>query len=272
MAGLNPGNGYTFERGLNGLSLDILPQPQPKQQFQVQAQKSGNDWYLSIQPGWVQRPEYTVGITSSGNRVVSAGFTDISDSSTFARLVTHEITKVNCHKGLRFPAVANDLKLGQQYLCPENETLVILYAPTPGSGARIAVIGKDAYNNTFNYAGTTDEWGFTAVVQVRSGSDVTVTKDGNGKVTDVSLSFDSVSYWERIGLLVRPLAKFNKTTRELTIYNLGPQTFDHVSETYAVDVDIDDVTTAPSVIDANWAAAFYNTGDANGPSGYTFDY
>lgn len=272
MGGLNPGNGYTLDRSLAGVSLDILPNRGPKQQFQVTPHKAGSDWYLAIEPGWAQRVECASLITSSGNRSISIGGQSIADFNDFGKLWRYEINKVNCYKAKRYASLANDLSLGQQYICDETETLVVLYAPQPGSNVRLAVIGATAYANTFNYSGYAGALGATAVAQIRSGSEVTVTKDGNGKVTDVALNFDSTTYWERIALMTKPLARFNKSTRKLTVYNIGPQSFDSPSETYAIDVAYASVGTAPTLIDADWAAAFYVTGDANGPSGYNFDY
>ena len=266
-------------QGSSSPSLDLDSAVGDAPQFRVTASRYDEKWWLSVTPGYVTRTAATSMITAS-NRSVTAGAQDIPDSTTFANWYLSRVEKVNCYKSLRYPDAANDLNIGQQYEADPNggqNVLVALVCPYPGLVTRLVIIGETDFQSTFNYfdasgASGTGEYGVTAVIQVRSGAELTVTKDVNGKVTDVSLAYDSVSYWERVGLHVRVIAKLNTATGEVSQYSEGPQSFDIVSETYGVDVPYDDVVTPPSIIDGNWAAAFYNTGDSNAPSGYTFDY
>ena len=258
-------------KGIGSGSPSFVLEDKPEsRQFEVTAHALAGQWYLSIAPGFCQVTEATSGITSSGNRDVNVGFSDIPSESTFTELDLYYKDSVDAHKGMRYQNVANDLELGQQYLAPEEYTYVFLYSAYPGNGVRLGVVGREIYNSHFNYNGDPDTWGKTAVIQIRSGADLTVTKDGNGKVTDVSLSYDSIAYWERVGLLVRPLATFRKSTGVVTVHNIGPQTFDYVSETYGKSVAYDQVAVAPDVVDGNWAAYHYITGAPNAPADYIF--
>ena len=263
---------YTKMSGSSAPSFVLADQGDPDftQQFQVSYSKVGSDYYIGITPGYCQRVEATSGITSTGNRNVINGFSDIPADSSFGYLELYYIKEVAAYAGLKNDDIANDLELKQQYKALEDITYVFLYCPYPGSGVRLGVVGRNIYNSHFNYAGSNDTWGKTAVVQIRSGYDLTVTKNGAGLVTDVSLGYDQISYWERVGLLVKPLATFTKSTREIKVHNIGPQTFDHVSETYGIDVPLANVSTPPDITDGNWAAYYYLTGAPQAPSAYTF--
>lgn len=286
MPGLND-SGYTSGRssgvlvkqqGSVGPSLDSDPAPGDTPQFKVVPTYADGKWWLSIEPGWVTRTCANALLTAS-NRAISVGDQSVSDSTSFDNYRQVRVEKVNCYKSLRFGSVANDLTLGQQYEADKGAgdyVLVALCCPYPGSEVRLVVVDDTQFESDFNYhVGTGSvpgDYGCTSVIQIRDGQELTVTKDVNGKVTDVTLSTDQQSYWERVALHVRILARFKPSTGELDVVNHGPQTFDMVSETYGVSVAYDDVGTAPAIIDGNWSAAFYATGDSNAPSGYTFDY
>ena len=54
MGGINPGSGYTYEKSLNGVSLDILPQGRAFQHpFRVTARKDGTTIKVRVRAGTV---------------------------------------------------------------------------------------------------------------------------------------------------------------------------------------------------------------------------
>lgn len=247
-------------------SFVIQDQPDPEpQQFEVGAHKVGEEWYLSITQGYCERVASYSAIVSTGNRDVLVGSQGIASPGDLGELTLHKVNEVGAHKGLRYPNVLNKLDLGQQYLAPEEYTYVFLYIAYPGDGVKLAVVGKDVYNSHFNFAGSApDRWGMTAVIQIAQNTEINTTTSG-GYVTSVTVNNSYLSYWERLGLMVRPLATFRRSTGQITVHNVGPQTFDYVSETYGKIGD-----EAPEIVDGNWSAYYYKTGAPNAPSGYTF--
>jgi hypothetical protein len=217
---------------------------------------------------------------SSGNRDVSAGFQEVDGADDFGTVKRQYHKTVNCYKALQDDDIANDMTLGQRYQAESSgKTYVIMIHAIPsGISPRLCVIGKQAFEDKFLYgcSAPTSEFGKTAVLQTRSGASltkVTASISGNVVLTSTTdVSFDSVTYWERVGLIAKLIAVYDSATKEITQVFNGPMCFDGVSENYSIDVPSANVSTAPTIIDGGWASAFYTTAAANAPSGYTFDY
>lgn len=261
-------------------SLDLDSPVGDAPQFRVTASRHDEKWWLSVTPGFVIRSTTGTSGLIASDRTILSGDQTVTSDARFGNGVYFKAEKVNCYKSLRYPSAGNDLTLGQQYEADPgsgSKVLVALVCPNPGTDVRLVVIGEDDFIDTFNFynanggPGSAD-FGCSAVIQARTGAELTVTKDVNGKVTDVAISSATASYWERAGLAVRIIARLDTTTGEVEQVSEGPQHFDVVSETYVVEVPYDDVATPPTIIDGNWSAAYYVTGDSNAPSGYTFDY
>lgn len=251
----------------------------PPEQFKVTVVNDDNGTWVGIHPGDTVYNAYSVGITSTGNRDVLAGFQDVTAPSSFGNVKRQYHATVNCYKALQQPTVANDLALGQRYQAePEDLTYVVMIHAIPsGVPPRLCVIGKQAFRDKFLYGcDATNEFGSTAVLQTRSGAELTkttVTISGNSVLTDTTdVAFSSATYWERVGLVAKLIAVYDPVTDELSQAFSGPMCFDGVSEHYSKSVTYDQVSTPPDIIDGGWASAFYTTGASNAPSGYTFDY
>jgi hypothetical protein len=267
--------------GSGSPSFVLADQPDaPPEQFKVTVEKDVNGTWLGIHPGETVFNSYTTGITSSGNRDISAGFQDVDGAADFGTVKRQYHKTVNCYKALQDGDIANDMTLGQRYQAETSgKTYVIMIHAIPsGISPRLCVIGKQAFEDKFLYgcSAPTSEFGKTAVLQTRSGAaltKVTASISGNVVLTSTTdVSFDSVTYWERMGLIAKLIAVYDPATNELTQTFSGPMCFDGVSEHYSIDVPSANVSTAPTIIDGGWASAFYTTAAANAPSGYTFDY
>jgi len=258
--------------------LEDLPDA-PPEQFKVTVEKDTNGTWLGIHPGDTVFNSYTVGITSTGNRDVLAGFQEVDGADDFGTVRRQYHATVNCYKALQFPDKANELTIGQRYQAEaEGLTYVVMIHAIPsGAPPRLCVIGKQAFRDTFLYGcDPATDFGKTAVLQTRSGAaltKVTATISGNVVLTETTdVSFESITYWERVGLIAKLIAVYDPATNELSQAFSGPMCFDGVSEHYSIDVPSANVNTAPTIIDGGWASAFYTTAAANAPSGYTFDY
>ena len=281
MGGINPGSGYTYEKNLNGVSLDILPARASTPQFKVSAYKSGEDWYLSVAPGWAYYPYHTVSITSTGDRDVLVGDQSVPDLDTFAAFRSQYIGSVQVYKALRYGSTANELALGQQYQVLSGTTVsyvVMVQAIPSGTPPRLMIIDKTNFESCYLFGCDTpaSDLGTSAVMVCLSGAELqptTVTISGNQVLTDATYTaYNSITYWERLGLTCKIIASFDPSTGEVIQRHTGPVYFDQLTETYARAVNFDDLNTPPSLIDGGWSSVFYLSTGANAPSGYTFDY
>jgi len=80
-----------------------------------------------------------------------------------------------------------------------------------------------------------------------------------------------LSMWDRLGLSVKVIARYNIATKQLTQYHTGDVDLTETAESYIVAKSGTIVTTGPC-IDDGWASSFYVTGGTGAPAGYTFDY
>jgi len=254
------------------------PDPNP-QQFDVSFIENEEGTWLEIVPGETVYNHYTVGIISTGNRDVVAGFQEVDGPSDFGTVRRQYHGTVNCYKALQFPDKANELTIGQRYQAEaEGLTYVVMIHAIPsGAPPRLCVIGKQAFQDTFLYGcDPLTDFGKTAVLQTRTAASInatTATISGNEVlVVPTTVGSQSITYWERMGLIAKLIAVYDPATKELSQAFNGPMCFDGVSEHYSINVESDVVTTAPSIIDGGWASAFYVTAESNAPSGYTFDY
>ena len=255
------------------------PDPAP-QQFDVSFVENEEGVWLEIVPGETVFNSYIIGITSTGNRDVLAGFQEVNGADDFGTVRRQYHKTVNCYKALQDGDIANDMTLGQRYQAETSgKTYVIMIHAIPsGISPRLCVIGKQAFEDKFLYgcSAPTSEYGKTAVLQTRSGAILqgnTVNISGNIVLLSTSgVGYNSITYWERMGLIAKLIAVYDSATKEITQVFNGPMCFDGVSEHYSIDVPSANVSTAPTIIDGGWASAFYTTAAANAPSGYTFDY
>jgi hypothetical protein len=253
----------------------------PPQQFDVTVEKDENGTWLGIHPGETVFNYYVIGITSSGNRDISAGFQELDGADDFGTVRRQYHATVNCYKALQFPGLANELTIGQRYQAEaEGLTYVVMIHAIPsGAPPRLCVIGKQAFQDKFLYgcSDPTSDFGKTAVLQSKTCSSInatTATILGNVVLVEpTTVGSDSKTYWERMGLIAKLIAVYDPATDELTQAFNGPMCFDGVSEHYSISVATTiQVNTPPSIIDGGWASAFYTTAAANAPTGYTFDY
>jgi len=280
-----PGVGYDLYETGDTVSL-VIPQVNPDaKQFEctVNKDKNGNLW-MNVEPGFVKILNYTILITSSGNRDVSVGDASIADSSALADTKLYKVEGCNCYKALRYPTKAATLALNQFQIETEEDSIVVLYRAAPGYGKpRLAVISVSLFNSCFRYGPTsaTDGEGSvptikhlfqtgttTATVSVLVPGTPPVSASGTTGSIPTFAKFSSL--WERLGLSVKLIALYDSTTKKLTQYHTGDVDLTETAESF-ISTTGPFVTTGPC-IDDGWASSFYVTSGTGAPSGYTFNY
>jgi len=270
-------------KGIGSATPSFVLEEQPQDdnaQFKVTAHKIAEDWFLSINPGWSYYTQHVLLITSTGNRDILAGDSGINSADDYASFRQKYHASATCYKALASPTVANDFRLGQKYKAESDQkTYVVVCHGLPGNEPpRVLVIGETFFEQTFLFGcdAANGDLGTSAVTLTKSGSTLnktTVTISGNLVLTSgSSVSSESATYWERMGISCKVIAIFDHITGSLTQIHTGPVYFDQTSEHYTKEVPIAQVTTQPDIVDGGWSAIYYTTASSNAPTGYTFDY
>lgn len=253
------------------------PESSPDQ-FKVTLNKSEGQWWVGVAPGWAHYPNYTILLTSTGNRDVVVGDSSIDSEADFAYWRHSYIDAVHGYYSKRFSSVANQLSLGQQYSVPSGEiSYVIMVCSVPGGDPpRLLVISAADYQDCYAFGAPdpSNDLGTSAVALTLSNSALngtTVTINGNTVLTDATtVSAEVETYWKRLGLSAKLIAVLNLNEGQVLQVHSGPIHMDATSEHYSEQND--NVSTPPDVVDGGWSAAYYVTDAVNSPSGMTFDY
>jgi hypothetical protein len=266
---IRPGIGYKVKNvsGQTSLVIDPPRKPAPLQfECTVLTEKVAGvtKKYIKVEPGFVKILNYTLMLTSTGNRDVSVGDASILDPNYMAITKLYKVEGCNCYKALRYPASAATLALNQFEIETEEDSLVVLYRAAPGSGKpRLAVISASLFASCFRYGPTSASNGEGTVPTIKH-----VFRTGtSGSVPTLAVY---ASMWERLGLSVKLIALYNSTTNKLTQYHTGDVDLTETAESYIVS-SASPVTTGPC-IDDGWASSFYVTSGTGAPAGYTFNY
>jgi hypothetical protein len=218
---------------------------------------------MKVEPGFAKILNYTVMITSTGNRNVSVGDASIIDPNYMGITKMYKVEGCNCYKALRYASAAT-LALNQFELETEEDTLVVLYRAAPGYGKpRLAVISASLFASSFRYGPTSISDGEGTVPTIKH-----VFQTGtSGSVPTLAVF---ASLWIRLGLSVKLIARYNIATKQLTQYHTGDVDLTETAESFIESSG--SPTTTPAVIDDGWASSFYVTGGTGAPAGYTFNY
>jgi hypothetical protein len=287
---IRPGIGYKVKNvsGQTSLVIDPPRKPAPLQfECTVLTEKVAGvtKRWMKVEPGFAKILNYTVMLTSMGNRDVSVGDASIQDSSYLADTKLYKVEGCNCYKTLRYSTNAATLALNQFELETEEDTLVVLYRAAPGYGKpRLAVISASLFASTFRYGPTSISDGEGSVPTIKHvivkndvvyGTTTTIPGTPPTSAYGVTEPIPSVSVmlsmWDRLGLSVKVIARYNIATKQLTQYHTGDVDLTETAESYIVSKIGTIVTTGPC-IDDGWAASYYVTGGTGAPAGYTFNY
>ena len=262
---LRPSAGIAVRNIGGNSSLTLLDQDDAAHQWKTTAHFSNGDWWLSINPGYVQYMEYQLMITCDGDRNISVGDSTVTPYIGLGSMVDAKIDKAGCYLGLRTGAT-NQLSIGQQYKCEaEDDTLVFLYNAHPGGGPpKLGVTGVGVFNTYFTYGGFSGPTPYNGTIGVVKHAVGLTTSGGSSSLLKKSV-------WKRLGLSVLPIALFERTTGKVYQYLNGQANMVFSAESY-IDEGIStdwDGTTMPD--DAGWSTYFLETDSDSAPGGYTFD-
>ena len=262
--------------------LEDRPDADDNSQFKVTASFAEEFWWIGINPGWAYYPNYTVLMTSTGDRDISVGDSSVGSESDFANFRGKYINACHAYSLFRYADIANNLSLGQQYSWGLSTGLVyvVMVQPIPASQPpRLLVISKADFDSYYLFGCTPSngDLGASAVLVTLSASElspVTTTISGNTVLTDgTTVLHDAKTYWERLGLACKIIATLDPVTGTVTQVHTGPIYFDQLSEHYTKKVATTaDVISPPDVVDGGWSAAYYATGEPSAVPDYIFDY
>lgn len=268
----------------------------PVRQWETTAHYDGTDWWLSVEPGYALTHDQTLGgnITSpNGNRDLSSTKLVLSTPTpdyVKGATVLYKVEKCHCYKGLRYAGVSpsNSLEKQQFKVDSSGDWLVIAYRCTPAYALapRLAIIKASDWTSYFTYnnldysagtggfsIGANAVFNYIPVFTTDFAANTGTSAGHTHTYTLRNLEAFKMRV-ERVSLLARPIALFEGSTGKVFQY-----TNDILDMTTSPEVTwgaIDTTTTGgyldQDFIDTGYAAYFYVTGQANAPSGYTFNY
>lgn len=280
------------QQGSIGPSLALDEKP-TSAMWETRAHYDGTDWWLSVEPGYALTHDQTLGgnITSpNGNRDLSSTKLVLSTPTpdyVKGATVLYKVEKCHCYKGLRTGST-NELAKQQFKVDSTGDWLVIAYRCTPAYALapRLAIIKATDWTSYFTYnnldysagtggfaVGANAVFNYIPVFTTDNAANTGTSAGHTHTYTKTNLEAFKMRV-ERVSLLARPIALFEGSTGR--VYQYTNDILDMTTSPEVTWGAVDTVTTGgyldQDFIDTGYAAYFYVTGQANAPSGYTFNY